>query len=401
MTQIEKSLKANKGKAGADFADLTKAFVEARENVLGSVRTEIDSIQNDLTTSLQEVFPHHQVVIDGQSEVAQFDATSLFKSAKPLIRVGTPAAMNTLARQGSGAQRALMWAALRVLANRAKTSSGGERPRLLLIDEPELCLHPSTIRAASHALYELAEADGWQVMVTTHSPLFIDLGRDHTTIVRLERGPSGIEATRVFRADDPDFKEVAKTTLKLLNAYDPYVGEFFFGGKTILVEGDTEFAAMQRAISEDPTLVSQVHVVRARGKGLLKLLAKILNKFKASYGLLHDADSPKRVDGSTNGMWTLNVELATLATENERQVRLVASLANFEQALFGSDVASDKPWVALEKLDEMPNGWETIRQLVRCLAGLDGLEKLPPNFVPWTSEDQLLAELEKAKTGAA
>lgn len=58
---------------------------------------------------------------------------------------------------------------------------------MLLIDEPEIGLHPNAIRAASEYLYSLADDDMWQVMLTTHSPQFVNPLEDHTTIVRLVR----------------------------------------------------------------------------------------------------------------------------------------------------------------------------------------------------------------------
>jgi predicted ATP-dependent endonuclease of OLD family len=51
---------------------------------------------------------------------------------------------------------------------------------MLLIDEPEVALHPNGIRAASQYLYELAKDISWQVMLTTHSPLFINPFEDNT-----------------------------------------------------------------------------------------------------------------------------------------------------------------------------------------------------------------------------
>ncbi len=58
---------------------------------------------------------------------------------------------------------------------------------MLLIDEPETALHPSAVRAAKEHLYSLASEVGWQVMLTTHHPAFIDPLKNHTTIVRLHR----------------------------------------------------------------------------------------------------------------------------------------------------------------------------------------------------------------------
>ncbi|WP_236730525.1 AAA family ATPase, partial [Pseudomonas amygdali] len=53
---------------------------------------------------------------------------------------------------------------------------------LLLIDEPENALHPMAARAAQRHLYKLAENPDWQIMLTTHSPYFINALEDHTTI---------------------------------------------------------------------------------------------------------------------------------------------------------------------------------------------------------------------------
>ncbi len=41
---------------------------------------------------------------------------------------------------------------------------------MLIIDEPEVGLHPNAIRAASDYLYALADDPSWQVMLATHSP---------------------------------------------------------------------------------------------------------------------------------------------------------------------------------------------------------------------------------------
>ena len=62
---------------------------------------------------------------------------------------------------------------------------------ILLIDEPENALHPLVARAAQRQLYQLSGQPEWQVMMTTHSPLFVNPAMDHTTILRLEREGAG------------------------------------------------------------------------------------------------------------------------------------------------------------------------------------------------------------------
>lgn len=70
---------------------------------------------------------------------------------------------------GHGAQRSIQIALIKCLADvkRAAGDNAG-RTTLLLIDEPELYLHPQAIEVVRVALGRLA-GDGYQVIVTTHS----------------------------------------------------------------------------------------------------------------------------------------------------------------------------------------------------------------------------------------
>jgi putative ATP-dependent endonuclease of the OLD family len=78
-------------------------------------------------------------------------------------------------RQGHGFQRALLIAALKLLAEHGAAS---ERQGVicLAIEEPELFQHPVQARAFASVLRRLAEDSGHKVQVTyaTHSPCFIE-----------------------------------------------------------------------------------------------------------------------------------------------------------------------------------------------------------------------------------
>ena len=97
---------------------------------------------------------------------------------------------------------------------------------MLLIDEPEVALHPNAVRAASSHLYNLSEDDSWQVMLTTHAPAFINPLEDHTTIVRLDRDSEN-PTPKTFRSDTIQFLEEEKENLKLLNRYNLNLSEMF------------------------------------------------------------------------------------------------------------------------------------------------------------------------------
>ena len=130
-------------------------------------------------------------------------------------------------------------------------------------------------------------------MITTHSPAFIDFSRDNTTIIRVSQTASGeIVGTTVFKPKRTNLDPDDKANLKLLNICDPYVAEFFFGGKTVVVEGDTEFTAFRFAMEKFPEEFRDVHIIRARGKATIVSLVKVLNHFGSGYAVLHDSDTP-------------------------------------------------------------------------------------------------------------
>jgi putative ATP-dependent endonuclease of OLD family len=309
--------------------------------------------------------------------------------------------------QGSGAQRTLLWAALKLLAEEGKEAKNAKktqkakavdmeaaspasqetkRPNVLLIDEPEICLHPTAVREACKTLYDLAENDtNWQVMVTTHSPVFIDISRDHTTVVRVQRDETGkISGTTIFRPDKAELTADDQDNLKLLNLWDPYVAEFFFGGKTILVEGDTEYTAFKKIINDSPDKFGDVHIIRARGKAILLPLCKILNHFGQPYSVLHDADTPtvETKNGfQTNAMWTENQKIKDAASKSQAGVRVVASIKDFESAVFGKGAKKDKPYSSWKQLNESDDARKVVSELLEAL--IDHSRPLPNGFLQW------------------
>ncbi len=311
--------------------------------------------------------------------------------------------LSSAEHQGSGARRTLMWAALRYIAEtEAAKKADATGSNLLLLDEPELCLHPNAIRECCSTLYRLPETKKWQVMVTTHAPAFIDLSRNNTTVVRVEREASGeVRGTTVFRPSQAKLDDEEKRELKLLNMFDPHVAEFFFGGRTILVEGDTEYTAFKRIISNeaDSALFKDVHIVRARGKVTISSLAKVLNQFGARYAALHDSDLPVLAkSGNANPAWTNNdriLDQIKAATKPAR-VRLVALVPNFEQAMFGAGVNTEKPYNAYQTLQADTTARTRVRELL--LALIDFSKNLPAGAMQWSDLNALRAKATESQS---
>ena len=206
---------------------------------------------------------------------------------------------------------------------------------MLLIDEPEIALHPNGIRAASKYLYELAKDKSWQVMLTTHSPLFINPFEDNTTIVRLTRD-NGNPSPLTYRSDSIEYTSDEKYKLILLNSFDQNLAEMFFGQHPIVVEGDTEFASFQKIMDLDPEkypISLRPIIIKARGKFTILPIMKMLNHFKVDFSILHDSDYPKTKKGGLNSVWSGNSNIATDISNYRSQGRKIIhriSISTFE-----------------------------------------------------------------------
>lgn len=392
------------GEEENDYKKLLNKVKELQKKIVLEAQEQIDAVNLELTQSIEKVFPNYQITFDAKPEDDLDKTINLFKNDGQLLMGPSDGFLSTIDRQGSGARRTLLWTAIKFISEnnqKAKEFAGGAvRPHLLLIDEPEICLHPNAIREACKVLYELPNSNNWQVMVTTHSPIFIDFSRDNTTIVKVEKIANGeIKGTTVFRPDRAKLDNDDKINLKLLNMCDPYVAEFFFGGKVIIVEGDTEYTAFNYIKIKKPLEYKDVHIIRARGKATIVSLIKVLNHFGSNYSVLHDSDRPrittKKGVEMANPAWGNNPNIlnAIKAKSAETNTRLLASLPNFEEAYFGEIADQEKPYNALKTLETDDGKFNIVETLLKAL--IDYNSPLPINCAEWTTIDDLELQLSK------
>lgn len=374
------SPKNTSGKTDYDY--LLEQIATFQSNIASAVNDEVKEIEESINKYLDKVFKNYIVRLDAKPESSLDKTYSPFKETPELYMGPRDGFQSNVSYQGSGARRTLLWTALKYIAE--SSSPSVDRPHVLLIDEPELCLHPSAIRDARKVLYDLPKSSNWQVMVTTHSPVFIDLSRDNTTIIRVTRDENaGVNSTVLFRPNSIQLSDDDKQNLKLLNICDPYVHEFFFGGRIIVVEGDTEYTVFSQLKLDYPNIYDDVHIIRARGKGVIPSVVKILNQFTANYGVLHDADTEKTAKGATNPAWAVNINIISEVqnSPDSSKTVLIACKKNFEDALIGESVTSDKPYNALQRMKTD----EAFKQKVKVLLDslLDAQVTPPDNCVKW------------------
>lgn len=370
-----------------DYELLLDQIKEFQKTVATAIDKETEYIEQSINQYLEGVFHNYVISLDAKPESNIEKTYTPFKETPDIYMGPEGGFMSRISAQGSGARRTLMWTALKYIA---ENGDKDERPHVLLLDEPELCLHPSAIRDAQKTLYDLPKVGNWQVMVTTHSPIFIDLSRDNTTIIRVSRDETDeVKSTVLFRPENAQLSNDDKDNLKLLNVCDPYVHEFFFGGRIVVVEGDTEYTAFSQLKLMYPKEYDDVHIIRARGKGIIPSVVKILNQFTANYGVLHDADTKLTSTGTGNPAWTINTKILTevkKSTDMSKTV-LIACKTNFEVALLDVIVNKDKPYYTLEKMKTDTSFKEKVKRLLDAL--LDSEMEPPENCICWEKLDDI------------
>lgn len=409
LAPLVASLEKEKADAQSALSSAINRVTEHIEAMSAEHEVHFNAVAGKITTGFQGVFPSLNIKLDVMPSPLAPKLGDLLKGGSG-IRIKEGQTETKLNQQGTGSRRALFWAMLQVFnemtreneirgdyrkhlagelsatekkllkspsddlkarkdeieALIASHDAGAPIPDspedpafpgyLLLIDEPENALHPMAARAAQRHLYKLAESADWQVMLTTHSPYFINPFEDHTTIVRLERSDENTVSPRTFRADSVKFDEGEKERLQALQHIDPSFAEIFFGSFPILVEGDTEHAAFTSAITERKhDLINKVTIIRARGKAIIPSIIKVLGHFKINFGALHDCDPPFRRSGDKNGMWSVNKSIRdeiVKARESGISVRHRVSVPDFERRLGGDEESKDKPIAAYKRIKD-------------------------------------------------
>jgi energy-coupling factor transporter ATP-binding protein EcfA2 len=216
------------------------------------------------------------------------------------ISVRDGAAETSVSRQGHGFQRALIIAALKLLAE-SRRPQLETRTLCLAIEEPELFQHPAQAKVFAEVLRDLATTGGSrvQVMYATHSPVFVD-HRGFHQIRRLRRDfVDDHPTTQISQVRVDDLCETLHGYVEAdsirrhagLRCTDT-LAEGFFAMAAVLVEGDTD-AGVISGTAQNLNLslgARGVSVIHVNGKGNIILCHAILTALGVPCYVVFDGD---------------------------------------------------------------------------------------------------------------
>jgi putative ATP-dependent endonuclease of the OLD family len=307
-------------------------------------------------------------------------------------------------RQGHGFQRALLIAALKLLAENG-AASDNQGVICLAIEEPELFQHPVQARAFAAVLRRLAEDSDQQVQVTyaTHSPWFIE--------------PTHFDQIRRVSRSAPDtagHRSVTVASVTLQNVIDNLAGfvkeetvrkrlddvclarlpEALFGEAVVLVEGDTDRAVLEGCGDHDNQLLSLDGIVVAEvgGKPILLLPCAILTLLGIPCFVVFDGDK-----GCENRMRQRNrpePEIAAQSNAHRQKNRDLLRYLGEQEADWPTSGVNNRYAVFEDRLEEelatLWPAWEQQRQeLVNSGIGFEAKNTATYRYAAATAAGEL------------
>mgnify|MGYP001577910401 CR=1 FL=1 len=340
--------------AAPEFTELLGAFEKYGALFRGeSQLPKIKEIEEKITEKLSRIIPAKSIIDADVPKIEKLlPSPNLFSNDGREIDISPE-------EQGHGFQRALIVALLELFAETKSPVDKEVGPcNILLIEEPEIYMHPQMIRKIGDALYSIAEQGKAQVILTTHSPFLIRIADKQKALIRFVR--TSDNQLKIFQQNEEIFADdnpqETKERLQMIMRFDPAVNELFFAKRVVLLEGDSEFAAIREA-GELVGFMSQaenIHkredttFINCRSRNFIPLFQKVLNHFQIDYVVIHDTENQDLGAG-------VNGKILNLLNNQENRRKTFAP--DIETHLGIQLSTRDcKPLKAVEKVKELNQG---------------------------------------------
>jgi predicted ATP-dependent endonuclease of OLD family len=242
---------------------------------------------------------------------------------------------------GSGIQSAIVIGLINAYRDIKKSGS------ILLIEEPEVYLHPHSRRYFYSLIKDLTSA-GNQIFYSTHSTEFVRL-EDYKSICIVSKSP--LDGTKIKQAYNLTLAQNEQEELKLLTDFDLERSELFFANRILLVEGNTERYSLPYIFKLLNTDINEagISIVTANSKENLIFFIKILKAFDLVFVVLHDED--RNANNYNTNHIPLNSEIKNEVGDHTR----VFSMDPDFEGLFNLQYGKHKPLRAMKLVSKITN----------------------------------------------
>jgi putative ATP-dependent endonuclease of OLD family len=243
--------------------------------------------------------------VDLQLRLSIMDPIETINNLRPYLKETNTTKEFDAVNMGAGTQSALAVAIAQAYGEIVK------KPLVIVIEEPELYLHPHGCRHFYKLLKNLAET-GVQVIFTTHERCFVDISNFNS--IHLVRKESN--TTKVYSGMGKTISAYAE--IKRASKFDESINEVFFAHNVILVESTPDKIACQLALENLGLELDRdsISVTECGGNTGIKPIGEVLKIFKVPVIALVDEDpgNPSTAKTITELQTTLGKENVFLAS---------------------------------------------------------------------------------------
>jgi hypothetical protein len=293
--------------------------VRAQIGAEGHARFDaLSQIDQAISSKVEEFFP-------GISLKLHFDVPSFQELfSKGTVKVFENAVdSRDFEKFGHGAQRSIQMALIRHLAEIRQTADT-PTTTLLLIDEPELYLHPFAIEQIREALHALS-GHGYQVIFSTHSAQMITQEHaQHALLIR--KDGDGTHARK--RLQDAICEVIPNAEAQIAHLFSlTQSNAILFADQVVLTEGKTEqtlFPHIYKAVTGRTLGQDQTALIQAGG----------VDSFAKTMRILREMDLPTKAIADLDYAFRGAISAGFIGADNGniRELKLVfQSMANDAQ----------------------------------------------------------------------
>jgi putative ATP-dependent endonuclease of OLD family len=195
---------------------------------------ELNTFDEEINEKLDAFFPDLKVKV----HIPTPELKEVFKKGTIKVYENLLPNPKDVSSLGHGAQRSIQMTLIRHLADLKLIAQQNRTTTLLLIDEPELYLHPQAIEILRKSL-NILSTQGYQVIFSTHSPFMITQKDVENTVLVRKNDLLGTFKRTTLKSAIPIVEQTAQHQLTLMYSLSNS-SNILFSEKVILVEGKTE-----------------------------------------------------------------------------------------------------------------------------------------------------------------
>ena len=224
---------------GGEFNDILSRFSEMLSPHSENQAAEIQSFDHDVNEMLKPLFPSVRVELDIPIPTLE----TFLKTATLKVIDEDDGFERDINRMGAGSQRAIQMALVRYLADIKKHHNNHYLSRtMLLIDSPELYLHPQAVELTRVALKNLSN-EGYQIIYATHSAQMVTSEDVSTSLLIRKNKEKGTFMRKRMEDAVHQVIQDAPSQLQMLFSLSNS-NELLFADYVLLTEGKTEWRVL-------------------------------------------------------------------------------------------------------------------------------------------------------------